>query len=113
MALLLAVRLVVRHPRDVDKLVAHVDKGVALALAAQGEIEDARVPFQRLVDIADLDRDMVDADEPRLLSFRHGVLHSECCRSLALTAKDAEGSQRARRVLRREAPKIYNETVRR
>jgi len=58
--------------RHVDELVAHVDKGVALALATQREIEDAGIPGKCLVDVADLDRDMVDADQPRLFSFRHG-----------------------------------------
>src|ERR1700730_17082700 len=32
--------LVVRHPRHVDELVAHVDEGAALAAAAQVEVED-------------------------------------------------------------------------
>ena len=45
--------------RQVDELVAHVDEGVGLALAAQREIEDAAVEGQRLLDVADLDRDMV------------------------------------------------------
>ena len=67
---------VIGHQRHVDELVAHVDEGVALALAAQGEVEDPPVPVERLVDVADLDRDMVDADEPRLLSFGHGSPHS-------------------------------------
>src|SRR5579859_6038352 len=72
MALLLARRGVVGHQCDVDELVAHVDEGVALTFAAQGEIEDLRVPGQRLVDIPDLDRDMVDADEPRFC-FGHWI----------------------------------------
>jgi len=60
MALFLAGDLVIRHPGQVDELVAHVDERIALTLAAQGEIEDLRVPGQRLVDVADLDRDMID-----------------------------------------------------
>src|SRR5438046_2735039 len=71
MAALDPVMPVVRHPRDIDELVAQVDEGVALAFAAQAEIEDPPVPFERLVDVADLDRDMVDADQARLFAVRH------------------------------------------
>src|SRR5260370_21384259 len=71
MPLLDAVGRVVGHQGHVDELVAHVDEGVTLALAAQVEIEDPPVPIESLVDVADLDRDMIDADEPRLLSFGH------------------------------------------
>src|SRR5260370_24359020 len=73
MAALDALMPVVRHPRDIDELVAQVDEGVALALAAQFEIEDPPVPFERLVDVADLDRDMVDADELGLLAVGHSL----------------------------------------
>jgi hypothetical protein len=51
--------------------VSHVDEGVALPLAPQRKIEDAPVPLQRLIDVADLDRDMIDADEPRFVCSGH------------------------------------------
>ena len=70
MPLLDAVDRVVGHQGHVDELVAHVDERVALALAAQREIEDTPVPRQRLIDVADLDRDMIDADEPRFPLLR-------------------------------------------
>src|SRR5260370_21199340 len=73
MAALDALMPVVGHPRDIDELVAQVDEGVALALAAQFEIEDSPVPFERLVDVADLDRDMVDADEPWFPAVGHSL----------------------------------------
>ena len=69
---------VVGHQGQVDELVAHVDEGVALALAAQCEIEDAAVPLERFIDVADLDRDVIDADEPRFLSFGHDRLRYLC-----------------------------------
>ena len=59
------------HQRHVDELVAHVDEGVALALAAQGEIENPPIPVERLIDVADLDRDMIDADQPWFVAFAH------------------------------------------
>src|SRR5438094_1500205 len=71
MPLLDAINRVVGHQGHVDELVAHVDEGVALALAAQFEIEDLAVPSESLVDVADLDRDMIDTNESRLLSFGH------------------------------------------
>src|SRR6185312_9612206 len=73
MALLLALDGVIGDQRHVDELIAHVDEGVALTLAAQREVEDPAIPGQRLVDIADLDCDMVDADQPRLLCFGHAL----------------------------------------
>ena len=53
--------------RQVDELVAHVDEGVGLALAAQLEVEDAAIEGERLLDVADLDGDVVHADHPGLL----------------------------------------------
>src|SRR5947207_10613061 len=71
MAALDAALLAIRHPRHVDELVAHIDKGAALAAAAQVEVEDLAVPVERLVDVADLDRHMIDADQPGLLAVAH------------------------------------------
>src|SRR4029077_19196472 len=83
MAPLDAGLLMVGHPRHVDELVAHVDKGGAFAAAAQVEIEDLAVPVERLVDVADLDRDMVDADQPGFLAIAHLTLRREACRHLS------------------------------
>src|SRR5437762_7239982 len=88
MATLDAARFAVRHPRHVDELVPHVDKGAALAPAAQVEVEELAVPVERLVDVADLDRHMIDADQPGLLAVAH--LHppvlQDACRYLSPTA---------------------------
>jgi len=46
-----------------DELIAHVDEGLPLALAAQGKIEDPAIEGERLLDIPDLERDMIDADQ--------------------------------------------------
>src|SRR5258708_10955306 len=52
-----------------DELITHVDEGLALAFAAQRELEDLAVEGKRLLDVADLERDVVHADQfwfPRL-----------------------------------------------
>src|SRR5207248_10188258 len=77
--------LVVGDARQIDELVAHVDESGALAAAAQIELEDLAVPVQRLVDVADLDRDMVDADQPGLLAVAHLILPRGSCRHLSPT----------------------------
>ncbi len=64
-------RILVRRLRlhQGDELVAHVDEGLALAFAAQGEIEDLAVEGERFLDVADLEGDVVHADQlglPRL-----------------------------------------------
>ena len=52
--------------RERDELVAHVDeRHPGAGAAAQLELEELPVPLERLVDIADLERDVVDPDEPR------------------------------------------------
>src|SRR6516225_1988648 len=48
----------------VDELVAELDKGVARPFCPELEVEDLAVEIERLIDVADLDRDVVDADEP-------------------------------------------------
>src|SRR4051794_27551308 len=83
----------IRHQRQIDELVAHVNKGVALALAAQGELENPPVPVERLVDIADLNRDMVDTDETRLPVVAH-IRRSVCWNSVAAFGPtDAAGAR--------------------
>ena len=46
-----------------DELVARVDEGHAGDAAAQAQLEDLTVEGERLVEVADLEGDMVDADE--------------------------------------------------
>ena len=51
--------------RERDELVAHVDEGHAPATPAQLELEDAPVELERLHNVAHLEGDVVQADEPR------------------------------------------------
>ena len=61
----LAVDVRRRVARERDELVAHVDERHLRAdAAAQLELEEPPVPGERLVDVADLERDVVDPDEP-------------------------------------------------
>src|SRR5207245_2688154 len=48
-----------------DELVAEIDEGRILALAAKLEIEQAAVERQSLLDITDLESDMIEADGAR------------------------------------------------
>src|SRR6266508_6140002 len=48
-----------------EELIAQIDEGRGLAPAAQLEVEQAAVERQRRVDIADLERDMVETDGAR------------------------------------------------
>src|SRR3954447_9721870 len=57
-----------------DELVAHVDERMALALAAQGELENPAVEGERRLHVADLERDVIDADQPRLGPARGRVV---------------------------------------
>jgi hypothetical protein len=56
--------------RESDKLVAEVDERHPRRAAAQLEAEDAAVKLERLVDVADFERDVVDADEARAVGRR-------------------------------------------
>src|SRR6266540_1135598 len=58
------------------ELVAQIDERRGLALAAQLELEQAAVEGQRLLDIADLERDMVETQGARFSCLRHGSLRS-------------------------------------
>jgi hypothetical protein len=58
-----------------EELVAEIDEGSVFALAAQLDVEQPTVEFQRLVDVADLDRNVIEADSARFLGFGHGSLH--------------------------------------
>jgi hypothetical protein len=49
-----------------DELIAHVNEGhPSPSPAAQLELEEASIPGERLLDVADLERNVVDSDEPR------------------------------------------------
>jgi hypothetical protein len=61
MARSVPMRRVGLHQRQ--KLVAQIDEGLALAAPAQGEAENLAVKRERLVDVADFQRDVIDADE--------------------------------------------------
>ena len=59
---------------QVDELIAELDKGVTRPFRAQGEVEDLAVKGKGLVDIADLEGDVVDADETRLAGVGTAVI---------------------------------------
>src|SRR5687768_8801002 len=67
-----AVRRLVPALGEGDELVAHVEERHARDAAAQLELEYAAIPLQRLLEVSDLERDVVDADEPR--AIRHAVI---------------------------------------
>src|SRR4029079_10801125 len=48
-----------------EELVAHVHEGHAPGAATELEVEDAPVELERLLDVADLEGDVVQADEAR------------------------------------------------
>ena len=50
--------------RERDELVSHVDERHPRPAATQVELEELPVPPQRLVDVADLERDVIDPYEP-------------------------------------------------
>ena len=56
--------------RERDELVAHVDEGHASTAAPQREVEDPSVELERLVDVGDLHRDVVDTDQSGALRHR-------------------------------------------
>src|SRR5262252_3743524 len=64
-----------------EELVAQVDERRGLALAAQLELEQTAIKGQRLVDIADLQRDMVETHGARFACFWHGSLRQSSCAS--------------------------------
>src|SRR6185369_5452630 len=60
-------------PLQRNELIAQVDEGHGIAFAPQLECEEAAVERQRLLDVADLERDMVEADDAGLLRSSHGI----------------------------------------
>ena len=65
-----------------DELIAHVDERHARAAPAQRELEQPPVERERLVDVADLERDVVDADQTRLAAPRPCAQSSNTSRSM-------------------------------
>ena len=55
------------------ELVAKIDEGGVLALASQLEFEQATVEGQRLLDVADLERDVVHTHRACLPRLGHGT----------------------------------------
>jgi hypothetical protein len=51
---------------EVDELVAELNKGVARPFPPQGKIKNLAIKVEGLLDIANLEGDVVDADEPWL-----------------------------------------------
>jgi hypothetical protein len=58
-----------------EELVAEIDESSIFALAVQLEVEQPAIKCQRLVDVADFDRNVIEADRAGLLCFGHGSLH--------------------------------------
>src|SRR5216684_5362767 len=57
-----------------DELVAKIDEGHRLALAAQLKVENAAIECQRFLDIANFQRYVVEADGARLCGVNHLTL---------------------------------------
>ena len=53
-----------------DELIAHVDEGGVWAATPQCKRENASIEGQRLLDIPDLERDMIDTDQVRFCFSR-------------------------------------------
>src|SRR5512144_2827968 len=58
------------------ELVAQIDEGRCLALAAKLEVEQATIEGQSLFDVTNFDSDMVETDGTRFLCFRHKASQS-------------------------------------
>ena len=58
-----AIRVLHRRFHQVDELVAELDKGIPRPFRPQREVEDFSVELKRLLDVADFEGDMIDADE--------------------------------------------------
>jgi hypothetical protein len=54
-----------------NKLITQVDESHGITLAAQFEPEETAVVRQRLIDIADLQRDVVEANDARFRELSH------------------------------------------
>ena len=55
-----------------EELVAQVDEGIGLAAAAERELEELAVEVECFVDVADFERDVVEADGAGFFVRWHG-----------------------------------------
>ena len=46
-------------------------KALRSPLPRRVNVEDPRIPFERRVDVADFDRDVIDTDQPWFAAFAH------------------------------------------
>jgi hypothetical protein len=51
--------------REGDELIAQIDERHAAGLSTELEVEYPAVPLERLLEVSHLERDVVDADQPR------------------------------------------------
>ena len=56
-----------------EELIAKIKKGGGFASATEFEVKQSAVKRQRLVDIADLERHVIQTDGPGFLGLRHGI----------------------------------------
>src|SRR5262249_11179509 len=56
-----------------DELVAQIDKRHGVALAAQLKAKEAAVECQRLLDVADLERNVIEPHDARFVRSSHGT----------------------------------------
>ena len=70
-----------------DELIAHVDERHAGAAPAQRELEQPPVERERLVDVADLERDVVDPDQTRFVGDFAPCAHSSSNTSRSMIAE--------------------------
>ena len=71
--------------RERDELVADIDERHPSRASAELQVEDAAVEAERIVDVVDLERDMVDADEPR--AIRHAAIFAAVDTYLAIASR--------------------------
>jgi hypothetical protein len=75
MPLAVLVRRLHLHQRQ--KLVAHVDEGLSLAAPAQRELKELALNGEGLVEVADLERDVIVADQTGVGG--HGCIRDRSC----------------------------------
>ena len=78
--------------REREELVAHVDERHPVRAAAQRELEQLTVERERLVDVADLERDVIDPHEPSLWHAGHCSRPSTTRVPRVVEAHDAQRS---------------------
>ena len=78
--------------REREELVAHVDERHPVRAAAQRELEQLAVERERLVDVADLERDVVDPNKPSIWHAGHCSRPSTTRETRVVEAADAQRS---------------------